>query len=119
MKAVDIHEGIDSTLLILQPRLKATPKFPSIEVIKNYGELPLVDCYASQLNQVFMNVISNAIDALEEYNSNRNLSEIKSSPSKITISTNLKKETLKEDNSLEPSISKSLSTVVITIADNG
>lgn len=119
MKAVDIHEGIDSTLLILQPRLKATPKYPSIEVIKNYGELPLVDCYASQLNQVFMNVISNAIDALEEYNSNRTLSEIKSSPSKITISTNLKEKTLAENASLEQELSKSLPTVVITIADNG
>ena len=119
MKAVDIHEGIDSTLLILQPRLKATPKCPSIEVIKNYGELPLVDCYASQLNQVFMNVISNAIDALEEYNSNRTLSEIKSSPSKITISTTLKEKTLAENDSLEHPVSKSLPTVVITIADNG
>lgn len=119
MKAVDIHEGIDSTLLILQPRLKATPKYPSIEIIKNYGELPLVDCYASQLNQVFMNIISNAIDALEEYNSNRTLSEIKSSPSKITISTNLKEETLAENASLEQSLPKSLPTVVITIADNG
>lgn len=119
MKAVDIHEGIDSTLLILQPRLKATPKYPSIEVIKNYGELPLVDCYASQLNQVFMNVISNAIDALEEYNSNRNLSEIKSSPSKITISTNLKEKTSAENALPEHPLSKSLPTVVITIADNG
>ncbi|MGB5963895.1 MAG: GAF domain-containing protein [Coleofasciculaceae cyanobacterium] len=115
MKAVDIHEGIDSTLLILQPRLKATPKFPSVEVIKHYGELPLVDCYASQLNQVFMNIISNAIDALEEYNSNRTLAEIKSSPSKITISTNLKEKTLSENASLE----QPLPTVVITIADNG
>lgn len=119
MKAVDIHEGIDSTLLILQPRLKATPKYPSIEIIKDYSELPLVDCYASQLNQVFMNVISNAIDALEEYNSNRTLSEIKSSPSKITISTNLKEKTLEENSSLDPALSESLPTVVITIADNG
>lgn len=119
MKAVDIHEGIDSTLLILQPRLKATPKYPTVEVVKNYGELPLVDCYASQLNQVFMNVISNAIDALEEYNSNRTLSEIKSSPSKITISTNLKQETLAKNDLLEQQFPTSLPTVVITIADNG
>ncbi|GET35783.1 integral membrane sensor signal transduction histidine kinase [Microseira wollei NIES-4236] len=64
-KPVDIHQGIDSTLLILQHRLKATAERPQIQVIKNYGDLPLVECYPSQLNQVFMQVISNAIDALE------------------------------------------------------
>jgi PAS domain S-box-containing protein len=66
MKAVDIHSGIDSTLLILQNRLKAKPAYPPIQVIKNYGNLPNVECYAGQLNQVFMNILSNAIDALEE-----------------------------------------------------
>jgi signal transduction histidine kinase len=65
-KAVDIHEGIDSTLMILQNRIKARHDRPSIEIIKHYGALPLVDCYAGQLNQVFMNILSNAIDALEE-----------------------------------------------------
>lgn len=65
-KPVDIHEGIDSTLTILKHRLKAKPECPAIKVIKNYGKLPLVECYAGQLNQVFMNVLSNAIDALEE-----------------------------------------------------
>jgi PAS domain S-box-containing protein len=65
-KPVDIHEGIDSTLLILQHRLKANAGYPGIQVIKRYGNLPLVECYAGQLNQVFMNIISNAIDALEE-----------------------------------------------------
>jgi signal transduction histidine kinase len=65
LKTVDIHEGIDSTLLILQHRLKADGNAGGIEVIKNYGQLPLVSCYASQLNQVFMNILSNAIDALE------------------------------------------------------
>jgi PAS domain S-box-containing protein len=64
-KPVDIHEGIDSTLLILQHRLKANAGYPGIQVIKRYGDLPLVECYAGQLNQVFMNIISNAIDALE------------------------------------------------------
>ncbi|MEG4249277.1 ATP-binding protein [Microcoleus sp. Pol10D4] len=63
-KAVDIHEGINSTLLILQHRLKNRPERPSIEVIQNYGSLPLVECYAGQLNQVFMNILTNAIDAL-------------------------------------------------------
>ncbi|MCU0516801.1 MAG: PAS domain S-box protein [Oscillatoria sp. Prado101] len=66
MKAVDIHEGIESTLLILQSRLKAKPNRPAIQVIKEYGNLPLVECYAGQLNQVFMNILANAIDALEE-----------------------------------------------------
>lgn len=65
-KEANIHEGIDSTLMILDNRLKATSQRPEINVIKNYGNLPLVYCYAGQLNQVFMNLISNAIDALEE-----------------------------------------------------
>lgn len=64
-KTVDIHTGIDSTLLILQHRLKARHDFPAIQVIKNYGKLPEVECHPSQLNQVFMNLLSNAIDALE------------------------------------------------------
>jgi PAS domain S-box-containing protein len=66
MKAVNIHEGIDSTLMILQNRFKATSDRPAIEVIKEYGKLPLVECYAGQLNQVFMNILVNGIDALEE-----------------------------------------------------
>lgn len=66
VKPVDIHEGIDSTLMILQNRLKEMPKHPGITVIKEYGDLPLVECYAGQLNQVFMNILSNAVDALEE-----------------------------------------------------
>ncbi|MCC5636737.1 PAS domain S-box protein [Nostoc sp. CHAB 5844] len=64
-KAVDIHEGIDSTLMILQNRLKEKPEFPKIHVCKEYGNLPLVECYAGQLNQVFMNILANAIDAIE------------------------------------------------------
>ncbi|MEH2067039.1 MAG: GAF domain-containing protein [Nostoc sp.] len=63
-KRVDLHEGIDNTLLILQHRLKASPEFPGIEVIKKYGQIPSVECYAGQMNQVFMNILSNAIDAL-------------------------------------------------------
>jgi predicted ATPase/signal transduction histidine kinase len=66
MKPVDIHEGIDSTLMILQHRLKEKSNFPEIEVIKQYGKLPEVICYPGQLNQVFMNILSNAIDALED-----------------------------------------------------
>lgn len=66
MKSVCIHEGIDSTLLILQHRFKATADRPEVKLIKNYGNLPLVECYAGQLNQVFMNILTNALDALEE-----------------------------------------------------
>ncbi|MCC5645599.1 AAA family ATPase [Nostoc sp. CHAB 5824] len=66
IKAVNIHDGIDSTLMILQHRLKAKSDRVGIELVKHYGNLPQVECYAGQLNQVFMNVLSNAIDALEE-----------------------------------------------------
>ncbi|MDF5716896.1 MAG: ATP-binding protein, partial [Rhizonema sp. NSF051] len=66
MKPVNIHEGIDNTLMILQHRLKTKSDRPEIEVIKEYGQLPNVACYAGQLNQVFMNILSNAIDALEQ-----------------------------------------------------
>ncbi|MEM9244205.1 MAG: ATP-binding protein, partial [Cyanobacteria bacterium P01_F01_bin.153] len=65
-KTADIHEGIDSTLLILQHRLKAGPSRGEIKVTKNYEDLPLVDCFPGQLNQVFMNILANAIDALDE-----------------------------------------------------
>ncbi|MEG5000472.1 PAS domain S-box protein [Microcoleus sp. B4-D4] len=65
MKDVNIHEGIDSTLMILEHRLKAQQDRAAIQVIKEYGELPLVECYAGLLNQVFMNIIANAIDALQ------------------------------------------------------
>ncbi|MCT7956295.1 ATP-binding protein [Laspinema palackyanum] len=65
LKAVDIHEGINSTLLILQHRLKGKGGLPGIQIVKAYGNLPEVECYPSQLNQVFMNLFSNAIDALE------------------------------------------------------
>ena len=64
-KPVDIHDGLESTLLILQHRLRASAD-PAIQTIKEYGDLPLVECYAGQLNQVFMNLLANAIDALEE-----------------------------------------------------
>lgn len=66
MKAVDLHECIDSTLMILQHRIKAKPDQTAIEIIKEYGDLPKVECYPSQLNQVFMNLLCNSIDALEE-----------------------------------------------------
>jgi two-component system, NtrC family, sensor kinase len=71
LKPVDIHEGIDSTLMILGNRLKSKGDCPAIKVIRNYDTLPLVECCAGQLNQVFMNVLSNAIDAIEEAGSNQ------------------------------------------------
>jgi two-component system NtrC family sensor kinase len=66
MKAVDIHEGIDSTLLILQNRLQGKPGYPDIQVVRKYSDLPKVECYAGQLNQVFMNIITNAVDAIDK-----------------------------------------------------
>jgi len=65
-KFVDIHEGIEATLMILQHRLKAYPKRPAIQVVKDYSILPQVQCFPGQLNQVFMNLLANAIDILEE-----------------------------------------------------
>ncbi|MEG5001064.1 PAS domain S-box protein [Microcoleus sp. B4-D4] len=103
MKAVNIHDGIDSTLMILQHRLKAKHNHPEIEVIKEYGNLPLVECYAGQLNQVFMNVLSNALDALEERDLRRSADEMRQNPSMISIKT----EMLEGDR------------VLIRIADNG
>jgi len=66
IKEVDIHEGINSTIVILQNRLKAKTNCPAIEVIKEYGDLPKVECYAAQMNQVFMHILTNAIDTLEQ-----------------------------------------------------
>ncbi|MBC1258222.1 sensor histidine kinase, partial [Trichormus variabilis] len=103
MKAVNIHEGIESTLLILQSRLQAKPGKPAIEIIKNYAELPKVECYTGQLNQVFMNILNNAIDSLEKLNQEHNLEEIKTDPSAIAIRTEV----------VNPDL------VAISIKDNG
>ena len=65
-KMIDIHEGLDSTLMILQNRLRSHGDYPAVKISKEYGNLPLIECYAGQLNQVFMNILSNAIDALED-----------------------------------------------------
>jgi len=83
----NIHEGIDSTILILKHRLKANAVRPGIEVITNYGDLPEIKCFPGQLNQVFMNILANAIDALDESNTDRSLAEIKANPNRITITT--------------------------------
>ncbi|WP_449421029.1 trifunctional serine/threonine-protein kinase/ATP-binding protein/sensor histidine kinase [Phormidium nigroviride] len=100
--ACNIHDGINSTIMILKHRLKANEFRPEIQVIKDYGDLPEVECYAGQLNQVFMNILANAIDALEESNTNRRFAEIKTNPNCIKITTSVEKHSVK-----------------ITIADNG
>ncbi len=86
-KIVDIHEGIDSSLLILQSRINSVSSKPGINIIKNYGNIPLVECYAGQLNQVFMNIISNALDSLYEQEANCYKSSQRVISGKITIST--------------------------------
>jgi len=83
----NIHDGIDSTLLILQHRLKAYGDRPAIEIIKKYGDLPAVECFPGQLNQVFMNLLANAIDALEETDQQRQLNNLKVGLGQITIQT--------------------------------
>lgn len=85
--ACDIHEGINSTLLILKYRLKASQRRPAIEVICEYGKLPLVKCFLGQLNQVFMNIIANAIDALDAACVGQTFAEIKANPQRIKICT--------------------------------
>ncbi len=88
-KAVNIHDGIDSTLLLLQQHLKSKSGDLGIQVVKEYGDLPEVECYAGKLNQVFMNIIENAIYALEKYNKYDSLNNRNNSPRLITIRTNI------------------------------
>ncbi|WP_445631447.1 ATP-binding protein [Nostoc sp. DSM 114167] len=76
LKQVNIHEGIDSTLMILEHRLQARHEYPEIKIIKKYSQLPNVTCYPGQLNQVFMNILANAIDALEASALNSQYSEV-------------------------------------------
>lgn len=103
LKKVDIHEGIDSTLMILQSRFNPRPGHPEIQVIKNYGKLPIAYCYAGQLNQVFLHLLNNAIDAIDERQNQQNPSEVMANPGLIKIATSVK------DNS----------QIVISIYDNG
>jgi signal transduction histidine kinase len=83
----DIHQGLDSAILILRHRLKANQFRPEIQIVKAYGDLPEIDCFLGQLNQVFMNLLANAIDALDESNGDRAFSEIAQKPNCITITT--------------------------------
>ncbi|WP_041740860.1 ATP-binding sensor histidine kinase [Calothrix sp. PCC 6303] len=100
----DIHECIDSTLLILRHRLKASELRPEIEVIKNYGDINPFACYPGQMNQVFMNLLANAIDALDESSTGISFEQIKANPNEITITTSL-------DNDK--------TSVLISLRDNG
>ena len=102
---VNVHDGLDSTLLMLHHRLKAKPERPAIKIIKEYGEIPLIKCYPGALNQVFMNLLANAIDALDDYNAERKMTfeALETHPNEITIKTRL----------LSPEL------LEIAIADNG
>jgi signal transduction histidine kinase len=100
----NIHEGIDSTILILKHRLKASESRPQIEVVKDYDNLPTIQCFAGQLNQVFMNFLANAIDALEDSNSGRSYQEIATNPNQIIIQT---------------AVSEDKKSVIIRFKDNG
>ncbi|MEG4347861.1 AAA family ATPase [Microcoleus sp. A003_D6] len=85
----NIHEGIDSTILILKHRLKASESRPAIEVVTDYGSIPAISCFPGQLNQVFMNIMANAIDALEEASQKRTFGDIAANPNRIEIQTGL------------------------------
>ncbi len=98
IKSVDLHEGIDSTLVILQHRLKSKNPGQEIKIIKDYSDLPRIECYPMEINQVFMNIVNNAIDALEI-----SQSQNKDSPLWLEISTRLSNS----------------NTVILRFADNG
>ncbi|WP_008309979.1 AAA family ATPase [Leptolyngbya sp. PCC 6406] len=83
----NLHEGIDSTLLILKYRLKANEHRPAIEVIQDYGDVPTIQCFPGQLNQVFMNILANAIDIFDEMAQDVSFAQLKSHPQHITIRT--------------------------------
>ncbi|MGV0104940.1 response regulator [Nostoc sp. DSM 114160] len=100
----NIHDGIDSTIMILKHRLKASEDRPDIQVIRDYDILPELECFIGQLNQVFMNLLANAIDALEESNVGLTYMEIEANPNQILIQT-----TLTEDKNY----------ILIRIKDNG
>lgn len=98
----NLHEGLDSTILILKHRLKANQNRPEIEIVKDYDKIPEVKCFPGQLNQVFMNLIANAIDALEESNKERSFAEIQANPNRIILQVQIQ-----------------VDRVILRIADNG
>jgi predicted ATPase/signal transduction histidine kinase len=102
--AANIHEGIDSSLMILQHRLKNQDYRPNIQVVKQYGNLPKIKCFLGQLSQVFMNILANAIDAIDESCYQKSFAELKANPKQIVIST----EVIEAENA-----------ILIRIQDNG
>lgn len=86
-KTVDLHDGIESTIVMLRHRLNRDLKRPAIKIIRNYGNLPMIECYAAQMNQVFMNILANAIDAIEEKIRNQKLRELDQTSDCIEIQT--------------------------------
>ncbi|NJK74906.1 MAG: HAMP domain-containing histidine kinase [Microcoleus sp. SU_5_6] len=106
----NLHEGLESTLLILKYRLKASEKRPEINIIRDYGNLPEIECFPGQLNQVFMNILANAIDVFDEMTQTHSFAELKANPQQITIRTEI------ADDSLRDSFA---SRVQIRILDNG
>jgi signal transduction histidine kinase len=100
----NIHDGIDSTIMILKHRLKASEDRPDIQIIRDYDNLPELECFIGQLNQVFMNLLANAIDALEESNVGRAYIEIEANPNQVLIQT---------------SLSENKNNILICIKDNG
>ncbi len=98
----NIHDGIDSTVMILRHRLRGNDQRPEIKLITQYGNIPAIYCFPGQLNQVFMNILANAIDALDESNTGRSYDEIETNPNCITIRTSVENQQVK-----------------IAIADNG
>ena len=94
-QAFNLCEGIDSTVLILRHRLKANAQRPAIEVSTDYGDVPAVHCFPGQLNQVFMNILANAIDALDDASQNLSFAEMKANPHQIKIRTSMKDDQVK------------------------
>lgn len=118
VQPIDIHEGIDSTLLILQYRLKANSERSEIQIIKDYGTLPPVECFPGPLNQVFMNLFANAIDAIEESFVTRSNS-IANFPKIAASNIHLLSVENKGQITIRTAIHQQSSVVVIKIADNG
>jgi signal transduction histidine kinase len=121
IKDVDIHAGIDSTLMILQHRLKVSGHRPAIQLTKDYGSLPPVECYAGSLNQVFMNLISNAMDAIDAVvDSGERATRGPDWVPAITIRTEVLPVGADADGGGDPSnIAQPATHVLITILDNG
>ena len=90
----DLREGIESTVLILQHRLKANERRPAIEVVTDYGNIPHIACFPGQLNQVFMNILANAVDALDEASQHQSYSDMEANSQSITIRTRVENDWL-------------------------